>query len=114
MSTEEQLQELEDNMNDAKHFIDIKNSTIKLFKNKEFKKVVLDYYFKEEAARLVMAKASSLTKEQQEIIDNMIYGIGALSNFFDSVLTRGMQAEQAYKEDEDERTNILQEDLSNG
>ena len=29
MSTEEQLQELEDNMNDAKHFIDIKDSTIK-------------------------------------------------------------------------------------
>ena len=87
MSTEEQLQELEDNMNDAKHFIDIKDSTIKLFKNREFKKVVLDYYFKEEAARLVMAKASSLNEEQQKMIDNMIYGIGALSNFFDSVLT---------------------------
>ena len=66
MSIEEQLQELEDNMNDAKHFIDIKDSTIKLFKNREFKKVVLDYYFKEEAARLVMAKASSLNEEQQK------------------------------------------------
>ena len=114
MSTEEQLQELEDNMNDAKHFIDIKDSTIKLFKNREFKKVVLDYYFKEEAARLVMAKASSLNEEQQKMIDNMIYGIGALSNFFDSVLTRGTQAEQAYRDDEDAITQILQEDLSNG
>ena len=112
MSTEEQLQELEDNINDAKHFIDIKDSTIKLFKNKEFKKVVLDYYFKEEASRLVMAKASSLNSEQKDLIDNMIYGIGALSNFFDSVLTRGMQAEQALREDENARTEILQEDLS--
>jgi len=112
MSTDQELQDLEDSMNDAKHFIDIKESTVKLFKNKEFKKVVLDYYFKEEAARLVMAKASSLTPEQKNLIDNMIYGIGALSNFFDSVLTRGMQAEQALKEDENARTEILQEDLS--
>ena len=112
MSTDQELQDLEDNINDAKHFIDIKESTIKLFKNKEFKKVVLDYYFKEEAARLVMAKASSLTSEQKNLIDNMIYGIGALSNFFDSVLTRGMQAEQALREDENARTEILQEDLS--
>ena len=59
-----------------------------------------------------MAKASSLTPEQKNLIDNMIYGIGALSNFFDSVLTRGMQAEQALREDENARTEILQEDLS--
>lgn len=112
MSTEEQLEELDNNMQDAKHFIDIKDSTIKLFKNREFKKVVLDYYFKEEAARLVMAKSSTLSEDQKKLIDNMIYGIGALSNFFDSVLTRGMQAEQAYREDEVAKTEILQEDLS--
>ena len=48
MSTEEQLQELDDNMQQAKHFIEVKNSCVKLFKNREFKKVILDYYFKEE------------------------------------------------------------------
>ena len=112
MSIEEQLEELDNNMQEAKHFIDIKDSTIKLFKNREFKKVVLDYYFKEESARLVMAKSAALTEDQKKLIDNMIYGIGALSNFFDSVLTRGIQAEQAYQDDENARTEILQEDLS--
>ena len=112
MSTEEQLEELDNNMQEAKHFIDIKESTVKLFKNREFKKVVLDYYFKEEAARLVMAKSAALSEDQKKLIDNMIYGIGALSNFFDSVLTRGIQAEQAYQDDENARTEILQEDLS--
>ena len=111
MSTEEQLEELDNNMQEAKHFIDIKDSTIKLFKNREFKKVVLDYYFKEEAARLVMAKSSALSEDQKKLIDNMIYGIGALSNFFDSVHQRGIQAEQALQEDEDAKTEILQEDL---
>ena len=40
------------------------------------------------------------------------FSIKTLSNFFDSVLTRGMQAEQAYREDEVAKTEILQEDLS--
>ena len=58
-----------------------------------------------------MAKSSNLSEEQKKLIDCMIYGIGALSNFFDSVHQRGIQAEQALQEDEDAKTEILQEDL---
>ena len=111
MSTEEELNQLDANIAEAKHFIDIKKSVEKLFRNREFKKVILEYYFKEEAARLVMAKSSNLNEEQKKLIDCMIYGIGALSNFFDSVHQRGIQAEQALREDEDAKTEILQEDL---
>ena len=111
MSTEEELNQLEANIAEAKHFIDIKKSVERLFKNRDFKKVILEYYFKEEAARLVMAKSSKLNEEQKKLIDCMIYGIGALSNFFDSVHQRGVQAEQALGDDEDARTAILQEDL---
>ena len=111
MSTEEELNQLDASMAEAKHFIEIKKSVEKLFRNREFKKVILEYYFKEEAARLVMAKSSNLNEEQKKLIDCMIYGIGALSNFFDSVHQRGIQAEQALQEDEDAKTEILQEDL---
>ena len=111
MSTEEELNQLDANIAEAKHYIDIKKSVERLFKNRDFKKVILEYYFKEEAARLVMAKSSNLNEEQKKLIDCMIYGIGALSNFFDSVHQRGMQAEEALREDEDARTAILQEDL---
>ena len=111
MSTEEELNQLDASMAEAKHFIEIKKSVEKLFRNREFKKVILEYYFKEEAARLVMAKSSNLNEEQKKLIDCMIYGIGALSNFFDSVHQRGVQAEQALGDDEDARTAILQEDL---
>ena len=111
MSTEEELNQLDANIAEAKHFIEIKKSVEKLFRNREFKKVILEYYFKEEAARLVMAKSSNLNEEQKKLIDCMIYGIGALSNFFDSVHQRGIQAEQALQDDEDAKTEILQEDL---
>ena len=111
MSTEEELNQLDANIAEAKHFIDIKKSVERLFKNRDFKKVILEFYFKEEAARLVMAKSSNLNEEQKKLIDCMIYGIGALSNFFDSVHQRGIQAEQALQDDEDAKTEILQEDL---
>ena len=46
MSTEEELNQLDASMAEAKHFIDIKKSVEKLFRNREFKKVILEYYFK--------------------------------------------------------------------
>jgi len=111
MSTEEDLEYLEADIAEAKHFIDIKNSLVKLQKNRDFRKVITDYYFKEEAARLVMAKCSNLTEEQQKVIDKMIYGVGSLAKFFDSTLSRGVQAEQTLAENEDAKSSILQEGL---
>lgn len=111
MTHEEELEYLEFSMDEAKQFIAIKNSMVKLRKNTDFKKVIAEYYFKEEAARLVMAKSSNLTPDQQELIDKMIYGIGSLAKFLDSVETRGLQAEQALQDDEETKASILQEGL---
>jgi competence CoiA-like predicted nuclease len=111
MNTEEQLNYLEANMVESKHFVDIKNSFEKLKENKDFKKVITEYYFKEEAARLVMAKSSNLNDDQQKMIDKMIYGIGSLAKFFDSLVSRGAQAEQTLIEDEEAKAGIIQEGL---
>jgi glutaredoxin-related protein len=111
MTNEEQLGHLDDSMTEAKRFIDIRDSIAKLEKNREFKKVITDYYFKDEAARLVMAKSSSLTEDQQVVIDKMIYGIGSLAKFLDSAVARGNQAEQAYAEDEQAKEEIIAEGL---
>jgi len=111
MNSEQQLEQLEKNMVEAKKFMDVRGSYRKLVKNREFKKVILDYYFNEEAARLVTAKSSGLDDKQEKMVDNMMYGIGALQNFFESVEMRGNQAEQAYKEDEDSKTDIIAEGL---
>ena len=111
MNTEEQIEVLEANMAESKHFVDVKDSMVKLQKNRDFKKVITEYYFKEEAARLVMAKSSNLNVEQQLLVDKMIYGVGSLAKFLDSVISRGTQAEQALAEDEDTKASILQEGL---
>ena len=46
MTNEEQLGHLDDSMTEAKRFIDIRDSIVKLEKNREFKKVITDYYLK--------------------------------------------------------------------
>jgi hypothetical protein len=77
-----------------------------------WKDVIDEGYFKEEAARLVMAKSSNMTADQKVLIDNMIYGIGALNNWIESVMRRGAEMDQAVDEHEKTREEILAEEVS--
>ena len=112
MTQEEQLDSLEFSMDEAKHFISVKNSMLKLQNNRDFKKVITEYYFKEEAARLVMAKSSNMNADQKIMIDNMIYGIGALNNWIESVMRRGAEMDQALNDHEKTREEILAEEVA--
>jgi len=44
-------------------------------------------------------------------IDNMIMGVGALANFFEMVVRRGNEMEQALEDHESTREEILAEEL---
>lgn len=111
MTNEEQLEQIELNMAEAKRFIELRTSLQRLEKNRDFKKLISEYYFKEEAARLVMAKSAGLDETQQAVIDKMIYGIGSLAKFLDSTMSRGAEAELALKENEEVKVEIIQEGL---
>ena len=89
----------------------LRDNCVKLTASEPWKDVIDDGYFKEEAARLVMAKSASLSADQQKIIDNMQYGIGALANFIESVMRRGAEMDQALNEHEETREEILAEEI---
>ena len=89
----------------------MRDNCVKLTESKPFKDVITEGYFKEEAARLVMAKSSNLTPEQMKLIDNMQYGIGALANFIESVMRRGAEMDQALNEHEETLEEILAEEV---
>ena len=80
-------------------------------KNRNFKDVIEDGYFKEEAARLVMAKSAPLNEEQQRNIDGMIIGVGALANYLNMVMRRGADMDVALGEHEQTREEILAEGI---
>tara|TARA_R110000787_G_scaffold185888_2_gene297479 strand:- start:1366 stop:1704 length:339 start_codon:yes stop_codon:yes gene_type:complete len=106
-----ELEELTIQIELADKMRSLRDSCAKLMKNKHFKDVIEIGYFKDEAARLVMAKSSPLDDTQQKTIDGMIIGVGSLANYLNMVMRRGADMDIAVGEHEQTREEILAEEL---
>ena len=106
------LEQVEIQIDMANKLRALRDNCVKLTASETWKDVIETGYFKEEAARLVMAKSSHLTPEQMQLIDNMQYGIGALANYIESVMRRGAEMDQAIGEHEETRDEILAEEIT--
>jgi len=106
------LEQVEIQIDMAHKLRKMRDNCVKLTASETWKDIITEGYFKEEAARLVMAKSSHLTPEQMQLIDNMQYGIGALANYIESVMRRGAEMDQAIGEHEETREEILAEEVS--
>ena len=106
------LEQVEIQIEMAQKLRKMRDNCVKLTASETWKDIITEGYFKEEAARLVMAKSSNLTPEQMQLIDNMQYGIGALANYIESVMRRGAEMDQALGEHEETREEILAEEVS--
>ena len=105
------LEQVEIQIDMAQKLRKLRDNCVKLTASEPWKDVIDTGYFKEEAARLVMAKSSNLSSEQMELIDRMQYGVGALANFIESVMRRGAEMDQALNEHEETREEILAEEV---
>ena len=105
------LEQVEIQIDMAQKLRKMRDNCVKLTASEPWKDVIDEGYFKEEAARLVMAKSSNLTPEQMKLIDNMIFGIGAVANYIESVMRRGAEMDQAIGEHEETREEILAEEI---
>ena len=105
------LEQVEIQIDMAHKLRKMRDNCVKLTASETWKDIIDTGYFKEEAARLVMAKSSNLTPEQMQLIDNMQYGIGALANYIESVMRRGAEMDQALSEHEETREEILAEEI---
>ena len=106
------LEQVEIQIDMAQKLRKMRDNCVKLTDSEPWKDIIGEGYFKEEAARLVMAKSSHLTPEQMQLIDNMQYGIGALANYIESVMRRGAEMDQAIGEHEETRDEILAEEIT--
>ena len=77
------LEQVEIQIDMANKLRALRDNCVKLTASEPWKDVIDEGYFKEEAARLVMAKSSNLNPEQMKLIDNMIFGIGAVANYIE-------------------------------
>ena len=106
------LEQVEIQIEMATRIRKLRDNCVKLIETPLWKDVIDEGYFKEEAARLVMAKSSNMNADQKQLIDNMIYGVGALANWLESVIRRGSEMDQAIGEHEETRQDLLKEEVS--
>lgn len=118
------MSQLENDINQVELSIEVAEEVIKkgkqaeaLAKIKDFKEIILDGYFVDEAARLVHYVSHPTTSEEdrkQALRD--IDGIGSLKRHLNMLVTFGKQAQEALEADKNTLEELRQADFdeSNG
>lgn len=115
MNTESQLEQIEVNIEEARRVRELRNAADRLHENEDFKKVILEGFFKEDAARVVGMLATAEAAQNKvikEMLQNRIVGIGELFQYLRQIHYMGQQADQTLADDEQTREEILAENLS--
>lgn len=115
MSIEQDIKRVEISLEQAQKAVAKGEALERLYNNKDFKEIILDGYFKDEASRLVLLKGDlNLTDEAERHCDKMINGVGCLRGYFQMVNHFADQAEGAIEADQETREQLLQEQLTGG
>ena len=107
------IEQIELNLKQAKAMVDMGRSLERLRSNRDFKAVIMEGYFKEEAIRLVHLKSSASMQDadsQASIIRDMD-AIGALNQYFNTLNHRAMLSEKAIEDDSATREELLSEEI---
>jgi len=107
-----ELQEIDNNIKEAQKLVELGNALVRLRSNKDFKKVVLEGFFEQEAIRLVHLKADAnmQTPERQQNILRDIDAIGSFNQYLRTVLYRADLARKAIDDGEALRDELLAEE----
>lgn len=97
------IEEVELNIQHANALVKLGKSLDRLTNNRDFKSLIKDGYFRDEAVRLVHAKANPNTQapEIQQDIIKQIDAIGNLAAYFRTVGQQAELAKQAIAADEE-------------
>lgn len=108
---EAQIEQIEINMERAEGNVSVYKALQRLTDNKDFKRIVLEGYFKDEASRVVLLKADPSVQdmEQQISLDNQIIAIGQLRQYFHTITQIGRMSEHAIVEDSKTHEELLEE-----
>lgn len=98
------VEEIQLDIEDAKSVVSKADALIRLMNNTDFKKIIREGYFREEAIRLVELKASPHVRgpEQQQSILLAIDAIGQLQQHFNQICVMAEHASAAIDSSQDE------------
>lgn len=112
--TNSTVQAIEENIREARKIVEVGNALERLMNNRDFKTVVKEGYFEQEAIRLVHLKSDQnfQSPEMQKSILNQIDAIGAVHQFFQTTSRKANLALKAIEADEEARDELLAEELN--
>lgn len=113
MDQQQQLQQIEISIDQAKEAVALSSALRRLHQNKDFELVITKGFFDAEASRAVLLRADPemQSDENQKQINDIITSIGGLYGFLSKVYRVGQMAEQSMSDDQETRGEILQEQL---
>lgn len=108
-----ELQQIELSISQARKLVDLGVSMERLTNNRDFKKVINEGYFEQEAIRLVHLKAdpNMQSADAQKSIIGQMDAIGAFKQFIQLVSFKGDMANKALASDEQTRDELLAEGI---
>jgi hypothetical protein len=89
MTGNDQVQQIELSIEEARKIVKRRDMAQKLASNREFRKLILEFYFVDEAARLVGLLSEEETKANREDIQDMMKGIAYLRLFLRQTIQMG-------------------------
>ena len=105
------MNEINVTIGEAEKQVHLASLVRKLEQNKDFRELILEGYFRDNASRLVMLKADKefQTEDKQKSIDKDILGISVFGDFLRTVKIMGDMAQEAMEAHERTREDILAE-----
>lgn len=111
MSNTNELEQLDISIQRAREHVEFGNALERLLTNRDFKKVITEGYFEQEAVRLVHLKADEKMQDNasQGFIVRQMDAIGTLKQFLRTKSYLSAQAVRSIEADEATRTELLLE-----
>lgn len=100
------IEQIEISMEQTKELIRRKEMAMKLSSNREFKKLILEGYFQDEAARLVSISASPNMTEHRDEIFESITAISHFRQYMQNIVRMGETAEYELAEQRETLTEL--------
>jgi len=116
MSIDTDRAEVELSMKNARKTRDLALSLERLRSNRDFKALILDGYFREEAIRLVHLRSDPAYQgpEKQALLLLDIDAVANLASYFRTVDALGETARKALKDGEETLEHLAQDELAEG
>ena len=110
MNTEQMVSALDSSIQQHKDAVELGRCLQKLRSNADFKKVILNGYFEQEAIRLVHLKAdpNMQTADKQESIIKQMDAIGAFAEYLNTLAAKAAWAVRGLESDEETRAELLE------